>query len=99
MVSVGDVCGAPWSLRAAPGLWRLEPIGLGIIPVGLTAEELHGLQDILDRADEPLVDPEVDGPAMASDESAVVEVAEPYVDPPWSLMVRLLGPVDVDRPV
>ena len=95
MVSVGDVSGAPWSLRAAPGRWRLEPIGLGIIPVGLTADELHGLQDILDRADEPLVDPEVERPATVPDESMVVEVAEPYVDPPWSLMVRLLGPVDV----
>ena len=34
----------------------------------------------------------------ASDESAVVEAAGPYVDPPWSLMVRLLGPVDVIDP-
>ena len=98
MVSVGDVSGAPWSLRAAPGLWRLEPIGLGIVPVGLSTEELHGLQDILDRADEPLVDPEVDAPVTASDESAVVEAAGPYVDVPWSLMVRLLGPVDVIDP-
>ena len=98
MVSVGDACGAPWSLRAAPGRWRLEPIGLGITPVGLTADELHGLQDILDRADEPLVDPEVEGPALVTDETVVVEVAEPYVDPPWSLMVRLLGPVDVVDP-
>ena len=98
MVSVGDVSGAPWSLYAAPGLWRLEPIGLGMVPVGLSTEELHGLQDILDRADEPLVDPEVDAPVTASDESAVVEAAGPYVDAPWSLMVRLLGPVDVIDP-
>lgn len=64
-----------------------------LTPVGLTASELHDLHDVLVRADAPLV--EVDDGHSSDDFECD---SGPYVDPPWTLLVRLLGPVEiVDR--
>jgi hypothetical protein len=90
IVMAGDPNGAPWSLRCCPesGRWSLEPLGLVLTPVGLTSAEVDELHDVLVRADVPL-----DGDAF--DELIDPVAAEPYVAPPWVLLVRMLGPVAI----
>ena len=110
MVSAGDAPDAPWCLRADGGRWTLQPLGLSLTPVGLTTRELHELRDVLRRADEPLVDQEATAPydaaiAELADDAAATSTAGngdrcaasagPYEDRSWSLLVRLLGAVEV----
>ena len=85
VVAAGDAPGAPWSLRADDGRWTLEPLGIALVPVGLTAGEVDALHDVLRRADEPLLDDEADesdaiGGADADRRSA--DVDEPAADAP-----------------
>ena len=57
MVVAGAPPGAPWALRERPGgagHWVLEPLGLPLAPVGLSADEVDDLHDVLVRADGPL---------------------------------------------
>ena len=75
--------------RCAPptlaGSWRRRDSTS--CPVGLTAPEVASLHAVLAAADAPLV---VDEPAADDGDS------EPGpATPPWTLLVRLLGPVDV----
>ena len=95
VVAAGDAPGAPWSLRADGGRWTLEPLGIGLVPVGLSPADVDGIHDVLRRADEPLLDGDgcdgADATAGAQDTS-LDELPE---EPPWSLLVRLLGPVEV----
>ena len=78
---------APSALRLADDRWTLAPWGLDLVPVGLAAPDVAELHAVLAAADAPLVD---DEPAADDGDS------EPGpATPPWTLMVRLLGPVDV----
>ena len=91
LVAAGDVPDGAWTLRVDAGSWRLDPLGLVLTPVGLTADELSAVHDVVRETSAPLA---VDEPP------AVVPRPEPEPDPadaepPWSLVVRLLGPVDV----
>ena len=90
LVAAGDVPDGVWTLRAEAGSWRLDPLGLVLTPVGLTVDELSAVHDVLRDASEPLV---VDEPA--SDVAPGPEPDRAEAEPPWSLVVRLLGPVDV----
>jgi hypothetical protein len=91
MVVAGEPPGAPWTLRATDRRWTLEPLELGLVPVGLTRAEVAAIHDVLEHAatalvtDEPF-DVTVDDLTWAGDE---------YIEPEWSLMVRLLGPPEV----
>ncbi|WP_157475400.1 SARP family transcriptional regulator [Parafrankia sp. EUN1f] len=68
-------------------VWRLDPLGIALIPAGLTDTEQTALAALVAEADAPPLDlPPPDLP---------VEISEPFVPPPWEVMVRLLGPVDV----
>ncbi|WP_195905322.1 SARP family transcriptional regulator [Parafrankia elaeagni] len=80
-----------WTLRPNPdhasgGLWRLDPLGVTLIPTGLTDTDHAALGALIVDAETPPVDLPPDPPA---------ETPEPFVPPPWEVMVRLLGPVDV----
>jgi hypothetical protein len=83
LVAAGAVPDAPWSLRIGDGRWVLEPAGVQLTPVGLSSEEIADLHDVLQDAAVPLV----------ADETEPVTEGEAAV--PWSLMVRLIGPVEV----
>ncbi len=88
MVVGAAVPDAPSVLRLADDRWTLAPWGLDVVPVGLTGPEVAELRAVLDAADACLV---ADEPA-ADDGGSEPDSRPP---PPWSLMVRLLGPVDV----
>ncbi len=89
MVVAADPPGAPWCLRADDRRWVLEPLGLELVPVGVTAQELDDIHDVLAQAAAPLVEDDIAGPQPGSEEP---------VEPDWTLLVRLLGPVEiVDR--
>ncbi len=79
-----------WTLRPDtthnPSVWRLDPLGLPLIPCGLDENDATDLADLWADADAPLAEQEPEPPAEASD---------PFDPPPWRVMVRLLGPVDV----
>ena len=60
------------------------------MPVGLTADEVEELHDVLRQADEPLIAEDIDTDTVAGTDEAV--------EVPWSLLVRLLGPVEVVDP-
>ncbi|WP_241840154.1 SARP family transcriptional regulator [Frankia sp. CcI49] len=68
-------------------VWRLDPLGIALIPAGLTDTEQTALATLVAEADAPPVDPPAPNPPAA--------ISEPFVPPPWEVMVRLLGPVDV----
>lgn len=99
VVVAGHAPDAPWTLRAEDGRWVLDPLGLTLVPVGLSARELDELHDVLHLAEAPLVDEEPLVPEAAGDETNVESPTDPTVDEvpdaPWALMVRLLGPVEV----
>jgi hypothetical protein len=86
-VMVGPVEGAGLTLTAAPSGWQVAPLGLNIVPVGLPPESIRAVHDLLDAADRPLaaIDPNV----------TPRPTAEPFIEPAWQLVVRVLGQVDV----
>ncbi|MCK9878302.1 bacterial transcriptional activator domain-containing protein [Frankia sp. Ag45/Mut15] len=80
-----------WVLRPTPteenpDLWRLQPLGLPFVLTGLPADTSDTLAELWADAAAPL--PEVPLPPAAPD-------PHPFTEPPWQVMVRLLGPVDV----
>ena len=91
MVVAGESPGAPWSLRADDRRWVLEPLGITLVPVGLTAREVDEIHDVLRHADAPLVADEAGGRRSRMCRRRRDELREPT----WALLVRLLGPVEV----
>jgi hypothetical protein len=88
VVTDADVPGARYRLRAAgDGTWQLEPTGLTVAPRGLAAAELADLGALLADAQAP--------PVPAPSVPATPRIDEPFEEPEWELLVRLLGPVAV----
>jgi hypothetical protein len=76
-------------LRATGSRWRLEPLGIDVVPVGLGDGDVAALRHLL---------ADVDLEPAASDVSAAgaARIApDAWEEPDWSLMVRLLGPIEV----
>ena len=88
VVVAGDAPGAPWSLRVGDGAWVLEPAGVVLTPVGLSSGDVAELQGVLRDAAAPLVDEVGEVGVVAGSRAGDPEV-------PWTLMVRLIGPVAV----
>ena len=88
VVTDAEVPGARYRLHASgDGTWQLEPTGLPVVPRGLAAAELADLGALLADAKAPAVRSPSGPPPPLTD--------EPFVEPPWELQVRLLGPVAV----
>jgi hypothetical protein len=88
VVTDADVPGARYRLRAVgDGTWQLEPTGLTVAPRGLAAAELADLGALLADAQAP--------PVPARSVPATPPIDEPFEEPEWELLVRLLGPVAV----
>jgi hypothetical protein len=88
VVAAGRVPRAAHALVASGANWRLEPLGIELFPVGLAPPDLSAIAELVDDAAAPLEDEAV-SVARAAGPAPVVE------PPPWSLLVRLIGPVDV----
>lgn len=76
--------GSAWKLRELDDTWRLEPLGIDVRPVGLSAEQTGRLATLLASADEPV-------PVAAAAEVTAPAEITPFVEPPWQLLVRTLG--------
>lgn len=81
-----------WSLRFLNDQHTLEPLGVQVQPVGVSLDDIAALTSLLDDAHEVVV--EATFAEATTFETIPVDVA-PFVMPEWSLMVRVLGPVDV----
>ncbi len=86
--------GMPWGLRCADSQHRLEPLGLCVQPVGVSADDVAVLGAMLEGARTPAAVLEVVvAPSLSSDAPAAE--AKPFVAPEWALLVSVLGPVQV----
>lgn len=87
------VAGARWRLQQRTHDWVLQPLGLAIVPVGLTADEIGCIRELLDASDTALLPAEL---TVVTPPTEGATIGDPgWVEPPWSLMVRILGPVEV----
>lgn len=86
----GQVPGAKWVLRSHPTGHVLEPLGLHVLPSGLEPADLAAVGELLEAAGLP-----------AEHHAPVVPIRGakppdgPFSEPAWSLMVRVLGQVEV----
>ncbi|MBI4885089.1 MAG: hypothetical protein HY826_13650, partial [Actinobacteria bacterium] len=87
--------GRGWLLRAEGDFHVVEPLGLRLQPVGCDAAEIAAVADLLQAADLQLTPsaPVVHPAAHAA------ATAPRFVDSEWALMVRVLGPVEVNSRV
>ncbi len=86
--------GEVWALRCDGGQHVLEPLGLVVQPVGVSAADVALLAELLESCE--VIAPEVevaDLPDLSFD--AVLAESTPFVAPDHALMVRVLGPVHV----
>jgi hypothetical protein len=89
VVAAGQLEGARHSLIDQGSTWRLEPIGIEVVPIGLDRVELAAIAQLVDQAAAGL-----EMPDDVDDDLDETTRPEPTI-PSWSLLVRLLGPVDV----
>ena len=92
--------GARWRLEQGAADWTLHPLGLAVVPIGLTAPELVRVRELLEDADRPLIEPDIssDTPVTVHEVSLDTDPAwgaGGWVEPDWPLMVRVLGQVGV----
>ena len=83
------VDGATWEVRAEGDFHVVEPIGLRLVPVGCNAADVAAVADLLHAA---AVVPQMMPilvPRAASHTSAR------FIEPGWTVIVRVLGQVDV----
>ena len=87
-VLIGPIDGAGLTLTAELDVWTVQPLGLQVIPVGLSAGHVSAVHALLDAADRPLA-------ATADPFEPASPMAASFVETPWHLVVRVLGQVDV----
>ena len=104
VVIARPVVGATWTLQQESGRWVLHPLGIEVTPVGLSSSDLASVLQLVDEADQPLLAP-ITTIGAGRRTQAYLDRSEigPWVEPDWSLMIRLLGQVEVvnheDAPV
>ena len=84
------VCSAstPWQLRAGDDYHVLEPLGLRLAPVGCAETEIAAVSDLLRAATVAPV-------AIERAELRRIDASARFVESDWSVMVRVLGQVEV----
>jgi LysM repeat protein len=85
VVSDAPGFGANWRLRAGDGVWRLEPIGIEVTPLGLEPEHGRAFAELLAEADRPIT------PAAEVQPGASAGGSVPFQEPHWELIVRTFG--------
>ncbi|HWM21391.1 MAG TPA: LysM peptidoglycan-binding domain-containing protein [Ilumatobacteraceae bacterium] len=88
VVVAGSVDNARHTLIDNGSMWRLEPLDIDVVPLGLDRAELTAITELVANAAAGL-----EAPDDAQAEGAGGPDSAPI--PTWSLLVRLLGPVDV----
>ncbi|HEX4980217.1 MAG TPA: LysM peptidoglycan-binding domain-containing protein, partial [Ilumatobacteraceae bacterium] len=89
VVVAGRVDGAHHTLVDEGSTWRLHPIGIDVIPLGLDDDDLTAITELVEQASAGLEMPDGLGDAPDGPGRSGTPI------PSWSLLVRLLGPVDV----
>ncbi|HEY3485586.1 MAG TPA: LysM peptidoglycan-binding domain-containing protein, partial [Ilumatobacteraceae bacterium] len=87
LVAGGPVDGARMRLAQQDRRWTLAPLGIELTPIGLTSSDIDTVAALAVEADRPI---EPDTPGVVP-----VETGAGPEPRDWSLMVRVLGPVDV----
>ena len=79
--------GASLTVRATRHGWVMDRLGLTVVPVGLAPSHVADLRRLIGAADQPVVElpPRPRRPAPV----------DPFVEPAWTFMVRVLGGIDV----
>lgn len=83
---------AHWSLREEDGEHVLHPLGLVVYPAGISAAEVDAVRDLLAASD---AEPELHAPVVPIDMMRPPDEPVEFVEREWSLMVRVMGPVEV----
>ncbi len=86
--------------QVGEGRCRLDPLGVEFVPVRLAAGDVQLLAEVIDGSEPVLTNPPVEVPvvvAAARIEPAGADAGSPEETPPWTFLVRLLGPVAVER--
>jgi hypothetical protein len=86
------VTGARWWLEPGSQQWLLQPLGLELTPIGVSVSEVRQLEELILEAELPLVPPPP-GPVVVPVDGAGEGPAPD--EPPWALLVRTLGPVEI----
>lgn len=92
--------GARWRIEQCQREWLLQPLGLAIVPVGLTSDDVVHVHSLLVEADKPLLREDDELSVATKSLVFVPPTSAPvsgvdWIEPEWSMMVRLLGPVEV----
>jgi hypothetical protein len=85
--------GAAWVLRFDGSAHVLSPLGLRLQPQGLGDADVKAVAELVAAAGSPLVVDDVSRPQLPP--QSVVDHRAPFVEQPWSLVVRVLGPIEV----
>ena len=79
--------GASLTVRATRQGWVMDRLGLTVVPVGLAPCHVADLRRLLGAADQPVVEL----PPRPRRAAPI----DPFVEPSWTFMVRVLGGIDV----
>lgn len=79
--------GASLTVRATRQGWVMDRLGLTVVPVGLAPSHVADLRRLLGAADQPVVE--------LPPRPRRVAPIDPFVEPSWTFMVRVLGGIDV----
>lgn len=97
VVALGQAPGARWTLGRRAGWWVLDPPGVVVRPVRLGDDDVSDIRRLLtdvDRSIVPIVGRTLDRPTAIPSAPAPAPVFE---EPNWTFVVRVLGPVSVER--
>jgi LysM repeat protein len=91
------LAGAGCVLAAGAQSWTLQPFGVSLTPVGVGADDIAAVRELLERTT-PTPDDlpsDIAGPPLQLRQEPGPSVGS-FVEPPRALMVRLLGPLRVE---
>lgn len=105
VVTTGSVPGVGWTLRRTSGWWVLDPGSVVVRPVRFTGDEAGEIGRLLAPASALVAEvgdsvvgavPDARGSDVVSVRSAPAPAPD-FVEVPWEFVVRVLGPVTIER--